>query len=156
MRSPRRSNGRGHDLELLAEPADADAEVDPAAREHVEVDDLLGGVHRVALRHEADAGPETDPVGDGGEVGEGGERLEQAGVAGAGEPAVGGVGVLRLVLVEHHDVLGDPDRLEAPVLGLAAEGAEDLGVGVAVAERGEETDLHRPNSTAPTGGAGVA
>ena len=129
-------------VELLLQPADADPEVDPPAGEVVEVDHLLGRVHGVPLRHEADAGAEPDPVGDGGQVGEGGERLEQPGVAAAGEAAVVGVGVLRLVLVEHHHVLGHPDRLEAAVLGLAAERAEDLGVGVAVAERGEQSDVH--------------
>ena len=142
----------GHRVELLAQPADADAEVDPPAGQVVEVDHLLGRVHGVALGHEADAGAEPDAVGDGGQVGERGERLEQAGVAAAGEPAVGGVGVLRLVVVEQHDVLGHPDRLEAPVLG-RAQGPEDLGVGVAVPERYEGADFHgaAPRASAATG-----
>ena len=142
MRAPRWSNGAATaSNSSLSQPTPI-AEVDPPAREVVEVDDLLGGVHGVPLRHEADAGAEPDPVGDRGQVGERGERLEQSGVAAAGEAAVGGVGVLRLVVVEQHHVLGHPDRLEAPVLGLAAERAEDLGVGVAVAERCEESDVH--------------
>ncbi len=139
MRRPRSANGMLRTSNSSFEPPpDADAEVDPAAGQVVEVDHLLGRVDGVALRHEADAGAEADPVGDRGEVGERGERLEQAGVAAAGEPAVGRVRVLRLVVVEQHDVLGDPDRLEATGFGLGAERAEDLGVGVAVAERGEE------------------
>ena len=46
--------------ELLGQPADADAEVDPPAGQRVEVDDLLGGVDGVALGHEADAGAKPD------------------------------------------------------------------------------------------------
>jgi hypothetical protein len=115
-----------HHLELLTEPAHADPEVDAAAGEAVEVDHLLGRVHGVALRHEADASAEADAVGDRRQVGEGSEGLEQSGVSAAGETSVLGVRVLRLVLVEHHDVLGDPHRLEAAVLGFPTERAEDL------------------------------
>ena len=43
-------------VELLAQPADADAEVDPAARQAVERRDLLREHERVALRKDQDAG----------------------------------------------------------------------------------------------------
>jgi len=46
-----------HRLELLAEPAHADTEVDPAARQPIDGRDLLRRVDGVPLRHEADPVP---------------------------------------------------------------------------------------------------
>jgi hypothetical protein len=63
-------------IELLFEPPDADAEVDAATGQDVEVGDVLRGVHGVALGEEADAGAEAHPVRDGGEVGEGQQWVE--------------------------------------------------------------------------------
>ena len=45
-------------------------------------------------------------------------------------------------VLEQFAVLGHPDGLEAPFLGSTAEGPEDLGVCVAVAQRDEQPDLH--------------
>ena len=52
-----------------------------------------------------------------GEEGERRERLEDPVLATGRDLAVGGVRVLRLVLVEQDDVLGDPDRVEPALLG---------------------------------------
>jgi hypothetical protein len=130
-------------LELLAEPADAHPELDPAARQHVEVGDLLGRVHRVALGDQADAGAQPQGVGHRRQIGQRGERLEQTGVAPAGELAVVGVRVAALVVVEQHHVLGDPHRLEPPLLDGRTQGPQERGVGVECAERNERADLHR-------------
>ena len=85
-------------LELLLEPADADAEVDPAAREPVERRDLLGHVDRVALGQEQHGRAQADGAGAGGQVGEGDQRLEQAAARGGGDAPVLGVGVVAGVL----------------------------------------------------------
>ena len=52
--------GDAEGVELLLEPPDADAELDPAAGEPVEGGDLLGDHDRVALREDQDAGAESD------------------------------------------------------------------------------------------------
>ena len=52
-------------VELLLEPADADAELDPSLGEVVEGGDLLGDEDRVALREDQDAGAEADRAGGG-------------------------------------------------------------------------------------------
>src|SRR5437868_7852303 len=52
-----------HELELV--PADADAEPETAATEHVETGSLLGDQHRLALRQDQDLGRELDLPGAG-------------------------------------------------------------------------------------------
>src|SRR6185312_6248117 len=44
---------------------------------------------------------------------------------------------------EQHHVLGDPDRLEAPLLDRGADGPHEVGAGVAVADRHEDADVHQ-------------
>src|SRR5690606_35197081 len=56
--------------------------------------------------------------------------------------AVRRVRVRRGVVVEQHDVLRHPDRLEAALLGLAPERAHDLRRRVGGAQRYEESDVH--------------
>ena len=71
-------------LVLLALPADADAEVDAAAREDVERGELLGQHRRPAQRGEQDVGAEPDPVGLRRDRGEDRERLEPVAVGTGG------------------------------------------------------------------------
>ena len=105
-------------LHLLPVPAPADAEQEPAAREEIERGDLLGRRDRVALDHEADTGPEQQPLRRHGGGGEGQERIEglpvlggQVRAAGPGAAAAG----------RDVGVLGHEQRLEAPLLGRPGE-----------------------------------
>src|SRR5262249_11546903 len=75
--------------ELLCEPPDAAPEVQRAARQPVDRRHLLGRVNGIALRHEADAGPEPDARGDRGQESQCLEGIEEAGLAGGGDAAVG-------------------------------------------------------------------
>ena len=109
MRWPRRAQGDVERVELLLEPADADAEVDPPAREPVERRHLLGHVDRVALGQEQHGGAQTHAAGAGGQVGQGDQGLEQAAAGRGGDAPVLGVGVVAGVLGEEHDVLAHPD-----------------------------------------------
>src|SRR5690348_9895193 len=70
------------------------------------------------------------------------ERLEYAGRTTGGDLPVLRVGITRRVLVEEHDVLRYPDRIEAAFLGPRCEGREVLRRRPGIRERGEESDLH--------------
>ena len=85
--------GHVEHVELLLEPADADAEVDPAVREPVEGADLLGGVDGVALGEEQHGRAEPDRARARRQVGQRDHRLEQAAARRGGDAAVVGVGV---------------------------------------------------------------
>ena len=69
-----------HHLGLLPEPARADAEDEPSARELVQGGNLLGQKQGVALRDQANAGAQLDCVGDGGSPGQRDKRVNDVGV----------------------------------------------------------------------------
>src|SRR5579864_2647488 len=96
-------------VELLLEPAAADAQDDAAARKHVERGDLLGDVERMALRENQDAGGEPDAAGDRGGVGERQQRVGNRDVLSAGDLAAARVWVGRLVVVRDDHVLDGPE-----------------------------------------------
>jgi hypothetical protein len=129
-------------LELLAQPTDADTEVDPAAGQDVDVGHLLGRVDGVALPDQTDAGPQPKPGGGRGDVRQRSPRLEEAAVTRPRELAALVVRVLALVVVEEHDVLGHPQGLEAAVLQRGSDRPGELGVGVERADRHECSDFH--------------
>ncbi len=146
--------GDVHRLELLGQPPDAHPEVDPAARQPVHGRDLLGHVDRVALGEEQHRRPQSDPVGLGGEEGEGGQGLEQARPRRGRDAAVLGVGVGGGVVVEEHDVLADPQAVDPPLVALGAERGEELGGGERVGRRHPQVEVHgvgsvRTRRTAP-------
>ena len=99
---------------LRLEVPGADAEQEPAARQHVEGGRLLGEDERVPLREDDDPGGEQQPLGGGGHEAEVHERVEDR--------------VLGLHRRGHHprarhdDVLAGPDRVEAELLGEPGEG----------------------------------
>jgi hypothetical protein len=102
-------------LQLVDVPPEADAEVDPAAAEQVERGHRLGGHHRVPLGGEQDAGAHPQPLRGGGDRGEGHQRVEAAPVL-LGELRVAG-GRRRPPAGGDVGVLGQPERLEAALLG---------------------------------------
>ena len=85
--------GHVEDVELLLQPADADAEVHPPAREPVERADLLGGVDGVALGEEQHRRAEPDPGRARRQVRQRDHRLEQPAPRRGRDAAVLGVGV---------------------------------------------------------------
>lgn len=106
---------------LLDVPAEAQPEREPAAGEMVERGDLLGQGDRVVLGDERDARAEPEPLGDGGGLAEGHERVEGAPVLGRqitarrvrGGPLDGDVGVLGQIQPGESAVLqlpGQPGR----------------------------------------------
>ena len=56
------------ELDLLAHPAHPGAQDQAAPRHDVERREHLGRHHRIAIRHDEDAGAELDPRGDAREV----------------------------------------------------------------------------------------
>src|SRR4029450_11030128 len=78
IRRPRFSNvSQGLELDLA--PADADAQAQPAAREHVHRGRLLGDEGRLPLSEDEDAGDQLDTAGDRSAEAEQDEGLVQGG-----------------------------------------------------------------------------
>jgi len=130
-------------LELLAQPADADAEVEPAAGEDVRIGDLLGRVQRRPLRDEADPRAEANAAGQRCREPDREERLEDAGLARQREAAVRRVRIPGRGAVEEGDVLGEPERVEArPLGGRCRDGQQVTEPRRIAGERQEETEVH--------------
>src|SRR4051794_6158038 len=96
-------------VELLAEPADADADLDPPAREAVERGQLLGQHDRVALGEDEDASRQADPARGRGDVGQPDERIGDRRRGDGRHLAVRAVGIGRGVVVRIDDMLDGPD-----------------------------------------------
>ena len=133
---------------LLEVPAGADAELEAPAREVVERGGLVGQRDRVALDDQRDAGADAQALGGGRDRAERDERVERVRVLArqlvAARPrALAAGGDVR--------VLGDEDRVEAGVLGGAAErdGRDRL-----VGDEHRQAELHGATSGArsPAGG----
>jgi hypothetical protein len=129
-------------VELLLQPADADAEDGAAARQHVERGDLLGDVERVALRQDQDAGGDLDRRRDGGDVGERQQRVGQRQVLRGRNASAAVVRVRRLVADRDHDVLHRPQRLDAGRLGRTGEVGERIGEGERAGVGEGQSELH--------------
>jgi hypothetical protein len=129
-------------LELLLEPAHADAQLDATAAEAVERGDLLGQHHRVALGEDQDAGGQADGGRRRRHVAEPHQRVGNVERLAAGHLARRVVRVLRVVARGHDDVLHGPQRLEAHLLGRPGHrgGGRSVGEGSGVGE--DESELH--------------
>ena len=134
-------------LELLLEPADADAELDAAAAHVVERRHLLGQHERIAQRQDDDAGHEAQPGRDGGHRRHPDQRIGQGAAWPAGQPAARRVGIDRGVFVREDDVVDGDDGVEACRFRKLdhADCAREIGEGV-VAE--VEGVLHSKSFTA--------
>src|SRR5713101_5187443 len=93
-------------LELVLVPARSDTEHEALARQVPERLDLASQRDRVVVGQDQEAGRQPDPRGDAGGVGEAEQRRHPHGAVKAG----------RL-----QEVLGDPERVEPEVVGLAGE-----------------------------------
>ena len=134
--------GDADGVELLLEPADADAESHATAGEHVEGGQLLGQDHRVPLGHDQDAGRQVDGRGHPGQVRQPDQRIGDRGVVVARHLPRRVIGVGRLVAGGHDHVLDGPERLEAHLFGPSGEGggAVRLGEGSGVGE--DDAEVH--------------
>ena len=100
-------------LDLFLVPADADAEIEAAVGQPVERADFLGGVDRVALGDERDAGAEAHLGRGRGEEAEGRRDVEHAAARRHRDAAILRARIAEGVLVEQGDMLAHPDRFEA-------------------------------------------
>ena len=112
-------------LVLLPLPAHADADVEAAAREHVDRRRRLRQGDRPAQGSEEDVGPEPHPRGHRRQMGDGRQRIEPEPVgtgwlASTPGAAVGGVTVRLEILAEHH-VIGGHQPVDPRVVGGAGE-----------------------------------
>jgi hypothetical protein len=104
--------------DLVVVPAGPDPEQESPVREQVQAGDGAGGRDRVALDHQADAGAELDAGGGRGDCGERDERVEGVLVLLRQRAAAG---PRRAHRGRDVGVLGEPVRLEAARLDLAAQ-----------------------------------
>ena len=131
---------RGADrVELLLQPADADAEQDAAVRHVVERGDLLGDDDRIVLRQDQDAGGKLYAGGRRGDVGHPDQWIGQQEVAlAAGQAAVGCVRIGRLVAARDDGVFHRPRRFKSRGFGRLHQFDRarriDVAAGVAIAE----------------------
>jgi hypothetical protein len=129
-------------VELLLEPADPEAEHQPAAGQVVDRRRLLGQVQRVHLGQDVDAGAEPEPLGAGRHPGEGDERVDEAIAARHGQLPARVVGVAGGVLAGHDHVLEGPHRLEAELLRQLGEAAQLAGAQVVAGVDRHHADVH--------------
>ncbi len=95
--------------ELFLHPADADAEQHAPARHVIQRRHLFRGDHRIALRHDQDAGAELDPLRPRRDIRHPDQRIGQRNVVlAARHLAVVGIGILRLITLRHDHVIDGP------------------------------------------------
>jgi hypothetical protein len=132
-----------HDRRLLAMPARADAEEEPAAAEEIERRDLLREQERVALRHERDAGAELHLRRHTRRASQSDERVDEMRVR-LGDDAVGRAREAARAVDRHDRVLGAPQRLEAQALG---DPRDERWIDAVRGKRDGDADVHgRPPS----------
>ena len=112
---------------LLLEPAGADAELHPSARDHVEGGDRARRDERMAQTDVVDVGAEPHVVRGRGDRGQRHERIERRRVRRDRRVRVARVRAA-LHLHREHQVLRQPHRLEPRLLGGLRRGRPELGV----------------------------
>ena len=134
--------------ELFREPAEADAEVEPPAREVVDRVDLSGPQRRVPQWEQGDGGTDPQRCGVHGHGLARHHGVVEASLAADretrtfGRTGLGRVRVNRVVLLEEHDVLRSPDGVEAERLGRLREVAHVCRAVLGRAAEGlDEADL---------------
>jgi len=116
--------GCAEDLDLLAHPAHARAQDDPASREMIEGGEHLGREHGVAVGEHEDGGAEARALGDAGHEAERGQGLEKRRVGRKGKLPGGAIGIARGDGVGHDDVIAGPQAVVAKPLHLTREGQQ--------------------------------
>jgi hypothetical protein len=134
--------GDAEHLELFLPPPDPAPEDQPAAAEMVDGREDLRVEDGMPHREHENARAEPDAVGDGGEEGEERKRLEEVERRAKAEPTVGRIRVGRALLLADHDVVEDPEPVEASVLRGAGEALDDLAAGERTHLGDVKSDLH--------------
>ncbi len=144
------------DLELLAYVPRPHAEDQPPCGEVIESGVLLGAEQGVPKAHDGDVAEQPDALGDGGEVGEGGDRVVPDRAHRRGQPARDGHVVADGEVVEPGTVHGpgDPDQVGGPAGGLpvlGVEGALRLDRQLdAVGQAAHRDPCHSPSPVSPS------
>ena len=128
-------------LELLFQPADAHAQRDASAGQHIERCDHLRGQHRIAVRQHQHGRNQTQPFCRTRHHAKNGKRLQR--VATAGMSVVESVGIGRLALDRKHDMVCDHREVQAKALAFARQGEHTLARGSGTAGREIEAEAHR-------------
>src|SRR5499433_3962225 len=132
--------GRAQGLELLAQPAHADAHGDASLREHVDGGEHLCGDHGIPVRHDHDARDQAEPLRLARDESHEGELLE--GITLPREGAGDRVGIPRVDGHWEDDVVRDHHRAEAHGLAALHERLERFGSGRLTAGRKVEAVAH--------------
>src|SRR5581483_4896840 len=128
--------------ELLRRPSDSHTQREAASGKPVKRSDFLREHQRVVFGHKAYSGCEPDFSCDGGGKGEGDKRIEPVGVGGKRKVALFGVGIFRIVPVEKHHMLSDPERGKSDAFGVLSRGAHDFRMRPRADTQSEESRLH--------------
>ena len=115
-------------LELFFQPAYAHATNCSALGEHIQRCEYLRLEDGVAVRHDDHCAADADTSGACGDVCEHGQSFEERRIVRASERAVRSVGVLVRGSGGQHDVIANPDRLEAKFLRFLRELAKLVAV----------------------------
>ena len=129
-------------LELLLHPAGADAEGQPAVRQHVDRRQHLGQQHRRAVRDDGDRGDQPQPRGLAGDKRDRGQLLVPVAARAAGKLAGVAVGIAGLDVARDHDMVADRGVVVAHRLALDGDAGEVLRPGEGAADRRAEPELH--------------
>ena len=129
-------------LELFAAPADTDAQRQAALGEVVDGGQHLGGQHGRAVRHHHDRQDEAKLLRQRGDIGRGRQLLEPCGRGAPRKLAGPGIGIFRLQIAWHHDVVADRDVVEAQRLPFRDDPAQAIRLDQRTCGGHIEADLH--------------
>lgn len=115
-------------LDLLAQPAQSDAEPQTTARKPVDRGGALGQHQGTVHRQHEQARGQAETVGDAGHIGQCVERIGDHAVVREGDPSRFRVGVAAGVVDGEDDMLGQHDRLDTQVLRFPGEGRDPVGI----------------------------
>jgi hypothetical protein len=124
-------------LDLLAHPAESEADPQPAGAQLVQCGQSLGEDDWMVVGQYEDVGGQAEPGGQRGQVGEQVQRIGQRAVVGQRRAAGRRVGVPAGGIPDHHGVFDDREVIEPEALGVLGEVAYPGGVG-GLAEHGGE------------------
>ena len=129
-------------LELLPHPARAGADDEPAVGEHVDGGEHLGRQHRRPMRHHHHRRQQPQLLGAAGEEGDGGELVEAMAVLGGPERARRRIGIARLQIPRHDQVVADREEVEARALGRLGYAHVVVAVGEDAPRQRAQSELH--------------
>ena len=130
-------------IELFLHPADADAQLDPAAGEVVQRGQFLREHQGVALRQDQDAGAQSQRRRCGSDVGQPDQWIRNRRLRSCGNLSIGRVRIGRRDRRRHDDMFAAPHRLESHRLGNPGDLQRRDWIGADTAGKGE-SEFHGP------------